>query len=419
MLSSGLLIKESLRLSVQQLLSNKLRSGLSLLGVTIGIFSIITILTSIDALKKDIKGSIDKMGNQVVFVSKWPWTFGDSDYPWWEYFKRSQATYSDYKKLKTRLSKAESISYSVEIDDASPEFKGNVIDNAKVEGTTQEFVDVFDLDIEKGRFFSTMESLSGNAVAVIGGGLAEELNKSSNHILGEDIVVWGRKVKIIGIVKKEGQGGLLGMNNDQKIYVPFSYANNVSFLSPDNDNQAIQVRAKQGVSLDDLMFDIQQHMRSVRKLRPKEADDFSLNQLSIVANGFNGIFSVLNIIGWVIGFFALIVGGFGIANIMYVSVTERTNIIGVKKALGAKRSYILMEFLIESIILCLMGGLIGLIFVGILTYPISSMSGMSFELSVKNAAIGLSISILIGLISGYLPAKKAALLDAVEAIRSK
>ena len=167
------------------------------------------------------------------------------------------------------------------------------------------------------------------------------------------------------------------------------------------------------------MFEIQQNMRSIRKLRPKQSDDFAMNQLSIIANGFNGIFSMLNMIGWVIGFFALIVGGFGIANIMYVSVTERTSIIGVKKALGARRSYILMEFLIESVLLCLFGGLLGLAVIALITGPISTASGMTFELSVKNGTIGIVVSMLIGLISGYLPAKKAANLDPVEAIRAK
>ena len=160
-------------------------------------------------------------------------------------------------------------------------------------------------------------------------------------------------------------------------------------------------------------------MRSIRKLRPTQKDDFAMNELSIIANGFNGIFSMLNIIGWVIGFFALIVGGFGIANIMYVSVTERTGIIGVKKALGAKRKFILMEFLIESILLCLFGGFLGLAVIALITGPLSDATGMTFELSLKNASIGIIVSMLIGLISGYLPAKKAANLDPVEAIRAK
>lgn len=419
MLSNWSVFKESFALSVQQLIANKLRSSLSLLGVTIGIFSIITILTAIDALKNDISGSINKLGDNIIFVGKWPWMFSDSDYPWWDYFKRPNASYDDYRKLSKRMTKAEFLSFTVNPSNSHPMFRGESIENASVEGATQDYADVFDFNIEEGRFFSSSESNLGVAVAVIGGGLAEEMKKISPQLLGKSIEVFGRKVKIIGIIKKEGQGGLLGMNNDQQIMIPYLFADKVTYLDPKDSDPQIQVKAKAGVTLDQLMFEIQQHMRSIRKLRPTQKDDFAMNQLSIIANGFNGIFSMLNIIGWVIGFFALIVGGFGIANIMYVSVTERTNIIGVKKALGAKRNYILMEFLIESILLCLFGGFLGLAVIVLITGPLSTATGMTFALSLKNATIGIVVSMLIGLISGYLPAKKAANLDPVEAIRAK
>lgn len=419
MLSNWSVFKESFALSVQQLIANKLRSSLSLLGVTIGIFSIITILTAIDALKNDISGSINKLGDNIIFVGKWPWMFSDSDYPWWDYFKRPNASYDDYRKLSKRMTKAEFLSFTVNPSNSHPMFRGESIENASVEGATQDYADVFDFNIEEGRFFSSSESNLGVAVAVIGGGLAEEMKKISPQLLGKSIEVFGRKVKIIGIIKKEGQGGLLGMNNDQQIMIPYLFADKVTYLDPKDSDPQIQVKAKAGVTLDQLTYEIQQHMRSIRKLRPTQKDDFAMNQLSIIANGFNGIFSMLNIIGWVIGFFALIVGGFGIANIMYVSVTERTNIIGVKKALGAKRNYILMEFLIESILLCLFGGFLGLAVIVLITGPLSTATGMTFALSLKNATIGIVVSMLIGLISGYLPAKKAANLDPVEAIRAK
>lgn len=419
MFSSWTILKESFLLSIQQLWNNKLRSGLSLLGVTIGIFSIITILTAVDALKNDISGSINKMGENVVFVGKWPWSFGGSDYPWWNYWKRPEPSYDDYKKLKTRLSKAKYVSYTVSPIGLDVKYKDEVISNAAVNGVTHEYGDLLNIEISQGRYFSSSESNLGSAVAVIGGGIAEELQKITPNILDKELMILGRKVKVIGIIKKEGQGGLLGMNNDNTVQLPYLFVDKVTTIDPWTSGPEIQVKAQDGVSLDDLKLDIMQHMRAVHKLRPKQDDDFSINQLSILTQGFNDMFTMLNMIGWVIGFFALIVGGFGIANIMYVSVTERTNIIGVKKALGAKKNYILMEFLLESIMLCIFGGLVGLVIIALITGPISTASGMSFALSAKNAMIGISISMIIGLISGYLPAKQAAELDPVEAIRSK
>jgi len=419
-MASGIsIIKESFWLSVQQLWSNKLRSGLSLLGVTIGIFSIIAILTAVDALKNDISSSINKLGDNILFVGKWPWSFSDSNYPWWDYVKRPEPSYDDYKKLASRLTKVEYASFTISPPYAKPAFRAEELSNVSVLGVTHEFVDVMQIEIDDGRSFSTSESNLGLPVAVVGGGVMEELRNLTNEPLGNEITVWGRKVKIIGGIKKEGQGGLLGMNNDKNIYVPYLFVNNIIQVDPWNASPEIQLRIADGVSMSDAEYEIMQHMRAIRKLRPKEIDDFAINKLSIVAQGFEGIFSSLNLVGLVIGSFALLVGGFGIANIMYVSVTERTNIIGIKKAMGARKNYILTEFLIESILLCLFGGTVGLLLVLLLAGPVTEASGMTFVLSIKNASIGVGISIFIGLVSGYLPARKAANLDPVEAIRSK
>ena len=416
MLSLWTVIKESFLLSFGQLRNNKLRTGLSLLGVTIGIFSIIAILTAVDALKNDISGSINKLGNNLIFVGRWPWSFNDTDYPWWKYWKRPEASYDDFQQLQAKLTKAQAVSYAVYPNAFRIKINNETIENATIVGATQEMAEVGDYDIQHGRFFSPSESNLGLPVAVIGGGIAEAVGDF--NLLGKELFVFGRKVKIIGMMRKEGQGGLLGMNNDQNIVMPYLFVNKVTYLDPKQISPRVMVKAKKDIGLDELEMEIKQKMRSIRRLRPIQEDNFAMNRLSIIAQGFDGIFYVLNIIGWVIGFFALIVGGFGIANIMYVSVSERTNIIGIKKALGAKKVYILLEFLFESILLCLWGGILGLLVVYILSFPVSSASGMSFVLSMKNGLIGISIAMLIGLLSGYLPALKAANLDPVEAIRS-
>lgn len=417
---SGLTIfKESFWLSVQQLWANKLRAFLSLLGITIGIFSIIAILTAVDALKNDISTSINKLGDNILFVGKWPWSFTSSDYPWWEYVKRPEPRYNDYKLLNERLTKAEAVSYTQQPPNADVKYRSEEIENADAAGVTQDYGTVMQLDIADGRYFSSSESNLGLPVAVIGGGIAEEVFGNGKNALGKELKAWGRNVQIIGVIRKEGQGGLLGFNNDKSIYIPYFLLNKITKADIGISKPQIQVRAKNGVSLDELSLDIQSNMRAIRKLRPQQLDDFAINEMSIIANNFQGVFSALNIVGWVVGFFALIVGGFGIANIMYVSVTERTNIIGIKKAMGARKIYILSEFLIESVLLCLMGGFIGLMLVLSLTGIATDATGMEFTLSLKNSMIGIGISIIIGIVSGYLPALSAANLDAVEAIRSK
>jgi putative ABC transport system permease protein len=414
------ILKESFLLSVQQLWANKTRALLSLLGITIGIFSIIAILTAVDALKNDISASINKLGDNILFVQKWPWSFSTTaEYPWWDYVKRPEAKYNDYKLLNERSKKAEFISFSVRPPYSYPSYRSDLLQNVDAIGVTQDYGSVMQLDISTGRYFSSSESNLGLPVAIIGGGIAQEVFQGAENALGKEIKVWGRKVKVIGVIKKEGQGGLLGMNNDQALYVPYFFVHKVAQINPWEARPQIQARALPGVSLDELSIDIQAQMRAIRKLRPKEIDDFALNRLSIIAQGFAGVFQALNMVGLIVGSFALIVGGFGIANIMYVSVTERTNIIGIKKAMGARKNYILAEFLLESVLLCMVGGLVGLLMVWGLTGPATETTGMVFTLSWKNSFIGISISALIGLLSGFLPARSAANLDAVEAIRSK
>jgi putative ABC transport system permease protein len=414
------ILKESFVLSVQQLWANKMRAFLSLLGVTIGIFSIIAILTAVDALKNDISASINKLGDNIIFIQKWPWTFSTtSEYPWWEFVKRPEAKYNDYKLLRERTKKAEFVSFSIRPPFSSPSYRSDILQNVDAIGVTQDYGSVMQLEVTTGRYFSESESNMGLPVAIIGGGIAEEIFKSAGAALEKEIKVWGRKVKVIGVLKKEGQGGLLGNNNDKAIYVPYFLVSKVTNINPWEARPQIQARTMPGVSLDELSIDIQSHMRAIRKLRPKELDDFALNKLSIIAQGFAGVFQALNMVGLIVGSFALIVGGFGIANIMYVSVTERTNIIGIKKAMGARKSYILAEFLLESVLLCVIGGILGILMVWGLTGPATEASGMEFVLSWKNGIIGISISAVIGVLSGFLPARAASNLDAVEAIRAK
>jgi putative ABC transport system permease protein len=410
------IILEGFRQTVQQLLNNKLRTFLSLFGITIGILSIISILTSVDALKNNIESSIKGMGENVLFVQKWPWAFGDKDYPWWKYFERPHASYKDFEFLERRVSGAQNIAFEVSPNDVEIKYGNSTAEAVKTKGVTSSFGRIFGFNIEKGRYFSESEARGAMPVAIMGDVLREELFGVETEVVGKEVEIFNRKVQIIGVLKRKGED-LLGFNFDATFILPYSFVNQVIYINPEGTNPSIIVQAKPDASLDELRGELISIMRSARSLRPRQDDNFAINQLSILQVGFEGILKVLKLAAWIIGSFALLVGGFGIANIMYVTVSERTPIIGIKKALGAKKIHILIEFLIESVGLCILGGFFGLLIVYFLTDIMTSAAGFEFVLTMKNVVIGVGISVLIGVVSGIFPAIKASRLDPVEAIR--
>lgn len=414
------ILKETLKLTFRQLWLNKLRSFLSLFGITVGIFSIIAILTSVDALKNNINQSINSLGDNVLFVNKWAWTFSSpTDYPWWKYFQRPNVTYENYKYVKNKTKLAEAVSFELN-PRRFPEisYRDKKTHKANLSAVADNYGKVFQLEIAHGRFLSSMEINNGLNVCVIGQDIADKLYSKVENPVGLELRIDGKPTTIIGVIAKKGED-LLGFNYDKTIIVPvFFYERNFSV----NDNfvdKTLELRTKPGVQLADLKQEVIGIMRATRKLRPKQEDDFSINQLSVIAKGFDSVFDSLGMVKWVIGAFSLIVGGFGIANIMFVSVSERKALIGIKKALGAKRRDILLEFLLEAIFLCMMGALVGLALVYVLCYFATEASGMKFSLSIMNISIAFIISFVLGILAGIIPAFLAANMDPVEAIRSK
>lgn len=413
-------LSETLKLTFQQLWLNKLRSFLSLFGITVGIFSIIAILTAVDALKNNINQSINSLGENILFVNKWAWTFdGPSDYPWWKYFQRPSVKFENYKYVQSKSKLAEYVTFELN-PHIAPEisYRDKKTHKAQISAVADHYGQVFQLDIAHGRFLSSMEINNGLNVCVIGGDIAEKLFKNNPNPLGLSLQVAGKPVMIVGIIAKKGQD-LLGFNYDKSVILPLDYYTR-NFTSDENvTDRTIEVRTKSGVTLNELQSELFGIMRAARKLRPSQADNFSVNQLSVIAKGFDSLFDSLSMVKWVIGAFSLIVGGFGIANIMFVSVSERKAIIGIKKALGATRSDVLLEFLIEAIFLCMMGAIVGLILVYVMSYFATQASGMEFRLSGVNVAIAFGISFMLGILAGIIPAYLAATMDPVEAIRSK
>lgn len=408
------LLKESVIFALQALIGNKLRSILSLLGITIGIFAVIMVFTIVDSLELNLRKSVQSLGNDVVFIQKWPWTFGP-DYPWWKYINRPLPAYKELNYVLENCNGAQSAAFMVSAS-TTVKYRSSSIENVSVICASYQYDKVKSFEIEEGRYFTEIESTSGRPVGIIGDVLAKALFPNQSPI-GQEIKVRGSKVVVIGVFKKEGES-ILGGSVDTQVLVPVNYARSLIDINDENLDPQILVRAKPGLSNDELISELTGLMRSERRLRPLEEEDFALNQTSLISNQFDSLFDVVGIAGWIIGGFSILVGGFGIANIMFVSVKERTNIIGIQKSLGAKNYFILMQFLFESVFLSLIGGLIGLFIVYLLTLAAGDSMGMEITLSRSNIILGFTISILIGVVSGFVPAYGASQMDPVEAIRS-
>lgn len=408
------LIKESILFALQAIWSNKLRTFLSLLGITIGIFAIISVFTMIDSLEGNIRKSVASLGDNVVFVQKWPWAFGGG-YPWWKYMNRPLPKMDELKEIQKRSNAFESACFLADIN-KNVKFRSNVAENVNIVGVSHDYNLVKTLNIELGRYFTESESNGGRNFCIIGANVAESLF-GNGLALGKSIKIMGRNVIIIGVFKKEGES-IIGGSSDNQVIVPINFGRNLFDINSDKVDPYILVKAKPGVSNDELIGELRGIMRSIRSIKPLGEDNFALNETSLISNSLDGLFSVVSLAGWIIGGFSILVGGFGIANIMFVSVKERTNIIGIQKSLGAKNYFILIQFLIESIILCVLGGLIGLFIIYIGTLLVQMALDMEVVLSFRNIVMGISISAIIGIVSGFIPAFIASRLDPVEAIRS-
>jgi putative ABC transport system permease protein len=406
---------ESFRFAWQALRSNILRTTLSLLGVTVGIFAIIAVFTVVDALENSIRGSLSKLGDGIIYVQKWPF-IPSNNYPWWKYFNRPALTITEFKYLERYLESKKAI--------AIIDGKGNVtlkngsssINGIAVRGVSADYNQISDLSIENGRYFSYQESEAAREVAVIGDEIARSLFPNSDPI-GQTLKIKGIRFQVVGLMKRQGESMFnFGPNADLTCYIPYGTYSKMfqgRYAEPTFMIKGLESDA----GLQQLEGEIIGLLRSRRSIKPLEEESFSLNRPEMIANAITPIFNVLGIASWVIGGFSLLVGGFGIANIMFVSVKERTNIIGIQKSLGAKNNFILLQFLFEAIFLSLIGGGVGILLVFFLT-QVLPLGSLEVGLSIKRIVMGFSIASVIGILSGIIPAAMAARLDPVIAIRS-
>lgn len=410
------LFRESLLFAYSSVLANKLRTFLSLLGITIGIFAIISVFTIVDSLEGNIRESLASLGDDVVYIQKFPWDF-DPDYAWWTYMRRPVPDLRDYQGIERGSRTASAVVFSVSTS-ASITANGNTADRVGIWSNSHDFDKVRYLELQRGRYFTRFESETGRNVAIIGYEIAEQLYPERDPV-GMSFRLMGRPVTVIGVAEPEGTDFFGGDSLDEIVLLPLNFTRNIYNIRSDRLNPMIMVKAKPGIPNQELIDELRAIIRSVRRLNPAENDNFALNQATLITqNVIEPIFSMINLGGWIIGGFSILVGGFGIANIMFVSVKERTKIIGIQKALGAKNYFILLQFLYESVLLALAGGFLGLLLIFTGTQIISNLSDFSISLTLGNILLGMIVSAIIGVVSGYAPAYSASRLNPVEAITS-
>lgn len=410
------IVSESISQALSQLLGNKLRSFLSLLGITIGIFCIIGVQSAVDSLENNVRSSINKLGDDVLYIQKMPWN-EDPGQNFWKYQRRPAPSYEDYLAIRTRVKSAGLADYHVFVGSKTLKYRSSSVERVAAMAVTYDCAEMFSLDFEKGRYYTPLEYNQGMNKVVIGHTVAEELFGPIDPI-GKVVKMGGHKLEVIGVIEKSGDDLISIMNFDEVVLLGYETAKKVANVKTNFFfGSSVNVKAAPGYTLDQLKDEITGVLRAHRRLKPKEESNFALNNVSILANLIGNIFGALNMAGLLIGGFAIFVGMFSVANIMFVSVKERTSIIGIKKALGAKRYVILLEFLIESIILCVLGGILGLLIISGAARILSEFLPFEMFLSLRNILVGVILSVVIGVISGFIPAYQAAKMDPVEAMR--
>ena len=406
----------SLAQAWQQLTGNKLRTALSLLGVSIGIFCIVAVQAAVDSLQDNVVNSLSKLGNETFYVQKFPWT-GGSEYPWWKYNRRPSLTYDEYVAVREDLEGIGEAGYYAVVGPRTAKWRNNSVEGTISVAGSPEMADFFGFEFASGRYLTASEYRYGSNAVVLGHAVAQALFGEVEPV-GREIRMFGQKLAVVGVLDKSGEDLLQVFNFDNAAVFSYPFMAKAVNLQSSFFETSLMARPTSGTKAE-VEGAVTLGLRAERRLKPTEEADFSLNSLSIISGVLDSVFGTLNIVGYVIGFFSILVGGFSVANIMFVSVQERTNLIGVKMALGAARPVILLEFLIESVALCLLGGLVGLVFVvAVLAAAEAAFPSFPMSLSALNVVIGVVLAVSIGLIAGVVPALQASRMDPVDAIRS-
>lgn len=412
------ILGSSLNLTWQEFKSHKLRTLLSLSGVGFGILCIIGVLATVNSLEYAVQQDIKALGSNTIYIDKWDYSAGGNDYPWWKYVNRPTPKYDEVELLRQKVPAIGYIAFNNNIN-APIEYNGSVLTGLNYYGVSADFDKLQPVEVGEGRYFQQMEFEQGTGVIVLGYLVAENLFGSDvKKGIGQELKLKdGKRAVVVGILKKKGKSIIGGWDYDNNVLITRNFMKTMA--KEEYTNPSILVSGKEHIPLEQLKDELLGAMRSIRKLKPTQEDNFSLNDINTLSGFATSIFDGVNKGGWAIATLSLIVGMFGVANIMFVTVRERTSQIGLKKAIGAKRITIMTEFLLESSFLCIMGGLLGLLVVVILTFVLSAIFGFSVFIAPGIIMLAISICIVVGVLAGIIPASIAARMDPVVAIRSK
>lgn len=404
-------IKEGLLISLRAIKANKIRSVLTTLGIVIGVFAVVVMSNAVRGIDKSFQEGVSSLGSDNLYIDKWAWF--NSEIPWWEMRNRKNLTYEDYEKFKELARLPVAVAPSMWSNE-NVKYEDEIAQFTNVQGTTAEYIETTNLDFEAGRFFTELESNASRNVAVIGSAIADILFEEGQGV-GYEIEIGNKKFKVVGVLAEQGSHVMGNFNPDNQVYITigsmFKY-----FMNTHRRSLTINVRAGSSLEVADVKEEAIGVMRRVRGLKFNQINDFSINQQEGLLSEINSTVGVIQIAGFIITGLSLFVGAIGIMNIMFVSVKERTKEIGIRKAIGAKKRTILSQFIAESAIICLLGGLIGLFFSILATLMIQN-TDFPISLDFDAFILAVSISLIVGVLSGFAPAYKASTLDPVDALR--
>ena len=411
------IVFSSFKMALQELWKNKLRTFLSLFGVTIGIFCIIGVLATVNSLEQNIQNELKALGNNTLYLDKWDYSAGGGpNFPYWKYVNRPVPRYDEIKEIKERSPGAKYVAFKIDAND-NVEFNNNVLSGVTLYGVSNDFMNIQSVDVGTGRYLSDAEFEYGTNSVAIGNEIAEKLFGDPERAIGKELKIRGKKGIVTGVFKKQGKSMFGGWNFDQSVVMPYKFARNM--MDERRADPLIMIQGQDNLNSKTLKEDLSGTIRAIHKLSPTQEDNFTLNDINDFSATISQAFSSLDVAGWCIAALSLVVGMFGVANIMFVTVRERTSQIGLKKAVGAKKRIILTEFLLESAFLCIVGGFIGLTLVFVLTQILSGILNFPVYISTYNMAMAILICIIVGILAGFIPASQAARMDPVVAIRSK